>query len=74
MQSFRLSTDEEQATADATKEPERKQDEGHRERSLEGRAGRKGHILKKSKDSYMLIPQKKTRLTLGDVMNFLKNF
>ena len=69
MPCFQLATDEEQAT----KERQRQQDEVHRERSVEGRTGRKGLILKKSKDSYMLIPQKKPRLILEDIMNFLKN-
>jgi hypothetical protein len=53
-------TDEERAKSGATKEHQRK-------------PITQGHILKKSKDSYMLIPQKKTRLTLDDVINFLKN-
>ena len=70
MPDFLLATDEEQAK----KELESKQDEDQREKSLESRASRKDHILKKSKDSYLLIPQQKTRLTLDDVINFLKNF
>jgi hypothetical protein len=70
MPGFQLATNEEKTT----KERQRKQDEGHPERSLEGQASSKGPILKKSKDSYLLIPQKKTRITLDDVMNFLKNF
>jgi hypothetical protein len=70
MPDFLLATDEEQPT----EERELKQNEGQRQRSLDGRAGRKGHILKKSRDSYMFIPQKKTGLTLDDVINFLRNF
>ena len=63
-------TDEEQAAADTNKEGQLKQDEGHRENLT----SMKSHILKKSRDSYLLIPLKKTRLTLDDVLNFLKNF
>lgn len=53
-------TDEERARSAATKERQRK-------------PSMKGQILKKSKDSYMLIPQKKTSITLDDLINFLKN-